>query len=84
MNNEYNKAITFCLTPSGFNKAYLHYESDIDKYYVFINTKKHNRNLKRYIKVAQKYVVLEKHLLPDTIIPIKIIGYRNWLKNNGV
>lgn len=68
------KEIKIILTNKGFEKTYLHYEIDLNEYYLFVNTKKYNRNLKKLIKKVKKLIYREENISQDTkliFIPIK-------------
>ena len=48
--------IEIFLRNKGFEKPVFHYEQTLNRFFLFINTKKQNRNLKNYEKAIKKYL----------------------------
>ena len=73
------REIKIFLIDKGFEKPCLHYEIKTGgEYYLFINTKKHNRFLKEFIKKAK--VLLEHEGIDSDTLRFVPIHYKKYLK----
>lgn len=70
------REIKIFLTNKGFEKCYLHYEIKLNEYFLFINTKKYNRELKKIIKKAKKLIYRDENIVRSTRLIFKPLGYQ--------
>lgn len=74
--------IWIVLTNKGFNKCYLHYDIELDEYYIFVNTKKYNRRLKEIIKKAKKQIYRNTNIISSKKLQFKPLGYERFLMSH--
>lgn len=67
------KNVFVYLTSVGFDKCYLHYDIELNEYFIFVNTKKYNRRMKTIMKMAKKQIYKEGNISKDIKLIFNVV-----------